>query len=127
MVPKIVMQHYAAEASRNPLVKGEGIVCLMLRLLLRTSGKVAVPINLVLHFVQLAGLTRDAARGMARQALFSHTHFHHGLKGKSMASTLTAEERTKLIEGAFEGTLLSTNARFIPSSYRTFSSQEIFI
>jgi cytidine deaminase len=28
-----------------------------------------------------------------------------------MASTLNAEERTKLIEGAFEGTLPSTNAR----------------
>ena len=121
------MQHYAAEASRNPLVKGEGIVCLMLRLLLTSRGKDAVPINVVLHFVQLAGLTRDASSAIARQALFSHSHFHHGLKGKSMASTLTAEERTKLIEGAFEGTLLSTNARFNPSSYRTFSSQEIFI
>jgi hypothetical protein len=32
--PKIVWQHLSAAAARNPLVKGEGIVCLMLRLLL---------------------------------------------------------------------------------------------
>jgi len=72
MVPKIVMQHYAAEASRNPLVKGEGIVCLMLRLLLRYLVKVVVPIKVVLYFVQLAGLARDAAfLAIARQALLS--------------------------------------------------------
>jgi hypothetical protein len=61
VVPKIVMQHYAAEASRNPLVKGEGIVCLMLRLLLEIVSQVAVLIKVVLHFVQLAGLARDTA------------------------------------------------------------------
>ena len=35
IIPKISRQHLLAEASRNPLVKGEGIVCLMFRLLLK--------------------------------------------------------------------------------------------
>lgn len=44
-----------AEAARNPLVKGEGIVCLMLRLLLLTLGAVCDIVSKFLHFVRPTG------------------------------------------------------------------------